>query len=556
MHAREHIKKALADALGTLGIARGDAILLEHPAELSHGDYATGAALQYAKQTGLAPRELAEKIVAALGTVEGVAKTEIAGPGFINFHLSSAALAETLQAARDEQWGRSKLYEGEHVLLEYTSPNLFKPLHVGNLVGNIVGESLARLFDFSAAQVTRINYPSDIGLTVAKGVWGIQKTGADPSDIHALGEAYRAGNQAYEEGGDAKKEIDDLNRRIYEGDAELNAVREAGVKTSLAHLNAICKQLGTSFDFELFESEAGKVGAEIVRNKIGEVFEESQGAVVFPGEKHGLHTRVFLNSAGWPTYEAKDIGNFKLKTGRYKSWTQYFVVTGAEQKEYFKVVIAAIRMLFPEAQQKIVAHVATGFLTPTTGKMSSRAGNVITGESILADLGEAAKERAKESRADDTDALAQQVAVAAIKYQILKQAAGKDIIFDRERALSLEGDSGPYLQYSHARTSAILEKAAEQGVTPKADAAAEPNDVARLVSRFPDIVERAAQMREPHIVTTYLVQLAGAFNSYYAQVHILDGSTSSPHKVALTDAVRQTLKNGLYLLGIPAPTLM
>ena len=146
--------------------------------------------------------------------------------------------------------------------------------------------------------------------------------------------------------------------------------------------------------------------------------------------------------------------------------------------------------------------------------------------------------------------------MAAIKYQILKQASGKDIIFDRERALSLEGDSGPYLQYAHARAHQIIERAKLSGIKPQVDTNAELNDVSRLLIRFPEIVEDASRLLEPHFLTNFLIALAGAFNSWYAQEQILDGTASAPHKCALTDAVRTTLKNGLWLLGIPAPPKM
>jgi arginyl-tRNA synthetase len=188
--------------------------------------------------------------------------------------------------------------------------------------------------------------------------------------------------------------------------------------------------------------------------------------------------------------------------------------------------------------------------------MSSRKGNVVTGESLLEELREVARERAKESRADDADKLAENVAVAAIKYQILKQASGRDIIFDRARALSLEGDSGPYLQYAHARAHAVVEKAKEQKVKAKVDSGAQPAELSRLLHRFPEVVERAARELEPHLLTNYLLEFASAFNRWYANEQILDDSSGSPHKVALTDAVRSTLKNGLWLLGIPAPEKM
>lgn len=556
MNVRDSIEKVLVNALIGLGV-ENPVVAIEHPAELDHGDYASSAALQYAKQLGMNPRSLAEKIVASLGGIDGVEKIEIAGPGFINFWLNSPALAASLNAARArDMWGAHEQLRGEEVLLEYTSPNLFKPLHVGNLVGNIVGEAISRLLQFSGATVHRINYPSDIGLTVAKGVWGLMKTGGDPHNIAALGEAYRIGNEAYETDSASKAEIDAINKRIYEGDVELNALRKAGVETSLAHLDAICRQLGTTFDFELFESETGLVGRDIVLAHVGDVFQKSDGAVVFPGEQYGLHTRVFVNSAGLPTYEAKDVGNFKLKAEKFPHWSRYIVVTGVEQLEYFKVVIAAIQKIFPETTSKIVMHIPTGFLTLTTGKMSSRKGNVLTGESLLADLGESAKARAKESRADDKETLARDVAVAAIKYQILKQGSRRNIVFDKEESLSLEGDSGPYLQYAHARAHQIVARAKSEGVASEIDISAGANDVVRLLHRFPEVVEYAAGLLEPHIVATYLTHLAGEFNSWYANEQILDGTPAAAHKVAVVDAVRRTLKNGLWILGIQAPEKM
>ncbi|MDZ4227175.1 MAG: DALR anticodon-binding domain-containing protein, partial [Patescibacteria group bacterium] len=148
------------------------------------------------------------------------------------------------------------------------------------------------------------------------------------------------------------------------------------------------------------------------------------------------------------------------------------------------------------------------------------------------------------------------IAVAAIKYQVLRQQSRKDIIFDRERALSLEGDSGPYLQYAYARANAVVEKAEKVGVKAAVDADAEAIELTRLVHRFPEAVEYAARELEPHLLTNYLLELASRFNSWYAQVHILDSSSESPHKVAVTDAVRKTLKNGLWILGIPSPEHM
>lgn len=575
MNPASAIREKLESVLNTLDIPISpEEIELELTSNLAHGDYTTNVALKacgplnhgnfsndYEKNAswtvgrpnpkpGMNPRSVAEKIAAELRSVEGVQGVEVAGPGFINFTLAPTVLADVVKAA-NSGWGKNDRLAKEMILMEYTSPNLFKPLHIGNLIGNIIGESVSRLFEFSGAEVKRINYPSDIGLPVAKCVWGLKKTGSDPRDIIALGEAYRVGNAAYEEG--SKEEIDAINKALYaDSDPTLTALREAGINTSRKHLDALCEKLGTTFDYVFFESDTGPIGKRIVQEH-PEIFEKSDGATVYKGEKVGLHTRVFVNSAGLPTYEAKDLGNFELKREQYPEWSRSYIVVGNEQKEYLKVVFAAIKEVFPEANEKTLAHIANGFLTLTTGKMSSRLGNVITGESLIEELIEVAKEHAAESRADDKEKLAEEVAVAALKFQILKGGTSKDMVFDKEKALSVDGDSGPYLQYTHARTQAIIEKAKEAKVKAKYDARESPSDLVRLVYRFPEIVLRAQEDLEPHILANYLIQVASAFNSWYAKEQILDGTDAAPHKVALADITRLTLKNGLWLLGIPTP---
>ncbi len=555
------IRTAVADALVKLGFTGKD-FVIEHPENLAFGDYACNAAMVCAKQAGKNPRALAEEIRDALaGQIEYVERIEVAGAGFLNFYLAREFFAEEIAriAALKENWGRNALCEDTMVLLEYTSPNLFKPLHVGNLVGNIVGEAISRLFAFCGAEVKRINYPSDIGLTVAKGVWGLQQTGGDPEDILALGEAYRVGNDAYEHNADAKLQIESVNRSLYAGDdAALNELRAKGLRTSKAKLDALCALLGTSFDAVIYESEAGPQGTQIVKAHTGTVFEESEGAIVYKGEKAGLHTRVFLNSQGLPTYEAKDLGNFAIKQERYPQWDVSIIVTGNEQSEYFKVEYAAIRDVFGVPEHKKLVHIPTGFLTLTTGKMSSRKGNVLTGESLLEALQEESKKRAEESRAEDVRALAEMVAVAALKYQILKHGIGSNIVFDKEKALSFEGDSGPYLQYTYARIGSVIEKAQAVGIAPSvAVPPAIVYDIEKVLYRFEEVVRDAIEAYEPQGIITYLTQLCGMFNSFYAHEKIADADdVYAPYKLALAQSVRLTLHNGLSVLGMQAPERM
>ncbi len=556
MDIRKNLKEAIARSLGEVGIsAFADEIPLEHPADLKNGDYSSGAALRYAKQAGMAPRALAEKVVASLGTVKGVAKIEIAGAGFVNFYLDTSVLAAAIEEARQEDmWGAGHAQAGKTILMEYTDPNPFKEFHIGHLVPNAIGESISRLLQFSGATVQRANYQGDVGIHVAKSMFVLlEKNISDPT-IQDLAGAYPEGSRLYDEDPQAKAAIEALNKKIYDkSEQKINELYEKGRRLSLEHFEEIYKILGTKFDHYFFESETAPKGVAIVRAH-PEIFSESEGAVIFRGEEYGLHTRVFLNKTGLPTYEAKELGLAQMKLEAC-DFDRTITITANEQKDYFTVVMKAMELAMPETLGKVTFR-THGLLRFAEGKMSSRTGNIIRGEDLIADLAAQAKVRAAESRADDADKLAQDIAVAAIKYQILKQTSGKDIIFDRERALSLEGDSGPYLQYAHARAQQIVEKAKEQGVIATVDADAAADDLTRLLHRFPESVEYAAAHLEPHLLTNYLLELAGAFNSWYAQVHVLDGSTNAPHKVALVDAVRRTLKNGLWMLGIPAPEKM
>ncbi len=555
------IEEAITRTLGELGI-EGVAPTLEHPADLSYGDYSTNVALAAAKAAKKNPKALADEIVAKLGAIEGVEKVGVAGPGFINFHLTRAFFADSVAdvVAVGKDWGKNALLKGKKVIVEYTSPNLFKPLHVGNLMSNINGESLARLFEFAAAEVKRFNYPSDIGLTVAKAVWGVQKAGADPDDIHAIGKAYAQGATAYEEDEVAKVEIVEINKKLYDkSDTDLDLIYQKGRATSLRHLLELCKLLGTEkFDFEFYESQAAPRGLATVLEHVDDgIFEKSDGAVIFRGEEYGLHTEVFVNSQGLPTYGAKDMGVVAYKREVYP-FDFALIETGGEQSQYFKVIFKAAEKIYPDLEGK-QHHIGHGYLTLTTGKMASRKGNVLTGEAILTDLRAAALEKmAERDLGDDKQAIADAVAVAAIKYSLLRQGIDKNVVFDREAALSFEGDSGPYLQYSHTRAVSVLAKAKAEKVVASAALAPESvTDLERVLYRFPEVVARATAEYEPHYVTTYLTELAGMFNSWYATGKIVDGADPhSPYKVALTQAFATTMANGLWLLGIKAPERM
>ena len=551
--------RALRSALEKLGISHAEPELA-HPAELSHGDYATNVVLIAAKKIGENPKTFAEKIVAALGSIEGIEKIEVAGPGFINFHLARTVFAESVHhiLSTPDTWGSNEDAKGRKVVVEYSQPNPFKPFHIGHLMSTTIGESLSRLVEWAGANVFRANYQGDIGPHVAKCIWGLQKKGGDPHDVKALGDAYVFGNTAYEDDPKAKEEIDALNVRLYAKDDVLKDVYDAGRAASLARFEEIYTTLGTHFDHYFFESETGPIGLMMVEEGLKKgIFEKSDGAIIYKGETRGLHTRVFVTSKGIQTYETKELGLAKAKYGLFP-YDLNLTTVAVEQDGYFKVIESALAELWPEIKGKYT-HVPHGMMQLTTGKMSSRKGNVITGESLIEEMRQKAFEKmADRDLGEAKQAVADSVAVAAIKYAVLKQGTGKNIIFDPEQSLSFEGDSGPYLQYSHVRAFSVLRKAEEENIVARVEGASMAvTELERLLYRFPEIVARAQKEYEPHHITTYLTDIAGAFNSWYAKEQIVkkDDSTS-PYKVALTEAFAQTMRNGLWLLGISVPAKM
>lgn len=548
------LTEMLKSALQTCG-ATGT-IVLEHPADTAHGDFSCNIALALAKEVGMNPREFAEKIVAELPAHGDVERVEVAGAGFINFYLAKDFFGRITNEVTPE-WGKSKTYSGKRVMVEYTDPNPFKELHIGHLVPNALGESLARLHEFAGAEVRRVTFQGDVGMHVAKAIWGLQKNGfaaGDSITAQDLGKAYATGATAFEEEQGAAEEIKKLNKVIYQrSDDEINALYDAGKAVSIAYFEQAYELLGTDFDHYFFESVTGPLGQVEVEQHIGSLFKESNGAVIFEGEQYGLHTRVFVNNEGLPTYEAKDIGLILAK----KAWWPFDVaitVTGTEQESYFRVVSKAAELM-GIADENSVRLVPNGMLKLTEGKMSSRTGDVIAAFTFVHDITQRVAERMRDGVDEQT---AQQVAVGAIKYAILKNTSGKDILFDPNNSIALEGDTGPYLQYTHARAQSLLRKASDQGVDAH-DASRgelEITEVEKLLYRFPEVVERAVVEYQPHYVANFLSELASAYNSWYAAEQVLDGGEEQGYKVALTHAVATTLRNGLWTLGIEAPEKM
>jgi arginyl-tRNA synthetase len=576
MKIQELIKVQISKALTKEAIAVPD-FGLEHPEDSLHGDYSSNIAMMIAKSLGKKPVEVAQNIAEIINKnlPEEIKKVEVAGPGFINFFVAEKFVTQSVLAilAKGEKYGHSSDGSKRRVLVEYTDPNTFKVFHIGHLMSNSIGESIARLIESDGVDVVRVCYPSDIGLHIAKAIWAISQNLQDMPDSSApigirtdfLGRMYVLGTKTYDENPEIKKEIDDLNKKIYDkSDDKINEIYEKGRKWSLDHFDLLYKILGTKFDKFIFESEMASIGLDVVKQNIGKVFELSDGATVFKGEEYGLHTRVFINSHGIPTYEAKDLGLNITKFKNYPDAIESIIITASEQNDYFRV-IKKVLLLIDETNGNKTKHIGHGMMRFAEGKMSSRTGNVVTADALIEDIKELVKDKIKDRKLskEDADEIANIVAVGAIKYTILRSAVGSNIVFDSASSISFEGDSGPYLQYSAVRAQSIIEKAKEEKID-LAETSPEniptPSTVyplEKMLVKFEEIVSRSRADLAPQTIASYLVALAGLFNSFYASQVIVDKNNPlSLYYVALTKAFLITMTNGLHLLGIKVPRRM
>ena len=531
--------------------------------EEQFGDFACNVALQLAKELKQSPREVAEKLKDYLEAHNdsSLAKVEVAGPGFLNFTVTDSVL---LEALTPKNLGRNDLYKGKTVVAEYSDPNPFKVLHAGHLYTTITGDAIASLLENAGGKVHRLNYGGDVGLHVGKTMWAIVQFlgGEHPDKLAKVDEAtrlewvsarYVEGNNAYEDDPQAKREITDYNKQVYE--LHTNKDHESAFakiywtcrEWSYQGFDKLYKQLRIDpFEKYIPESEVTPLGLEMVQKGLAKgVFEKSDGAVIFKGEDHGLHTRVFINSNGLPTYEAKDLGLAATK------WQEYHfdlgvIITANDIVEYMKVVLQALSHFYPEVVERS-KHLTHGVIKLPGGvKMSSRKGNILRAIDII----DAANEANKAANNQENE----ETVLAAIKYAFLKNRIGGDVIYDPAEAVALEGNSGPYLQYAHARACSILAKATTKPEQPKN---LEPGErsLVRKLSEYPDVVQQATSELMPHHICTYLYELAQVFNRFYEKNRVI-GDKRQAVRLSLVQAYANTLKNGLTLLNIPAPDKM
>ncbi|KKS97652.1 MAG: arginyl-tRNA synthetase, arginyl-tRNA synthetase [Candidatus Gottesmanbacteria bacterium GW2011_GWA2_43_14] len=602
-------------------------IKLEHPSNENYGDYSSNIAMIMASKIKIKPIKLAENISRELNDYIGrgqsisyishskeskevefivsdiLENSNGVVPGFINLKLAEKFLISQMGEVPDSKKSVKtvktdpfsyKFLTGKKLIFEFTDPNPFKEFHIGHLYSNAVGETIARTSEELGADVRRANYFGDVGMHVAKSIWGMKKLDKKMEDkslgekVKYLGEAYALGATAYGEDDKAKEEMTRINFLVFiaaqeymqkkmkwipqidyrqfirpdeKETEEVAALFEKGREWSLAYFESIYERLGTKFDYYYPESIVGEYGMQTVKDALEKgIFEKSDGAVVFHGEKYGLHTRVFVNALGLPTYEAKELG---LAPTKYKDFQYDFsmIITAKEINEYFQVLLKVLSFLKPELAAK-TRHLGHGIVRLPEGKMSSRTGKIVTGEKLLEMVKAKLKERLDTTKSDqytkeESELILEKTAVAAVKYSMLKVALPADLVFDLEKSVNFDGDSGPYLQYTYARCRSVLRKAEESGVKRASEAPVDLNkeekNLLRTFYKFEEAVLEAGKNFSPSTIAGYLYDLAQKYNLFYSKHSILGKGKALPatqFRIALTQTTSEIVKKGLWLLGI------
>ena len=560
-------------------------------------DYSTNAPFKLAKDLHKNPMSIAEELLEAFANVatngellaseprndgrerSGSQKVSTTPPGFLNFKIDDSYFDEKLNDLYEsfDNEIKSNEFNGKTVICEFSDPNPFKVLHVGHLYTSVVGDSISRLYEYAGAKVVRANFGGDVGLHVAKTMYILLQKDTNDLKIEDIAKSYVEGTAAYEEDETARQEITKLNKEIYKINSEnihgteLSDLYWKGRELSYEYFNNFYARVGVKFDKYYPESTVAGLGLKIVKRELENgVYEMSDGAVVFRGEKYGLHTRVFINKEGVPTYETKDVGLIFTKNEDYH-FDKSVVITGNEQSDYMKVVLKSVEQYAKDLVEK-TSHLTHGLVKlPGNVKMSSRKGNFLKAVDVL-DL----VEDELKSAYNSTD---EKVSLAATKYAFLKYKMGGDIIFDPKESVKMTGNSGPYLLYSSVRAKKILTKGAENAqranvATNGELLASEPRNDGRersgsrvrvLASHEKSIIKKLLEYKTllndavaemaPHKVAGYLYELAQDFSRFYENCQVA-GSDEEAERMKIVRVYLDTMTHGLNILGIEIPEEM
>ncbi len=562
---KEEILKNLKIVLKKIGATDVEPTL-EKPANSDFGDYSTSLPLKLTKQLKKNPMTIAEEIVKNFPKNDLIEKIDVIKPGFINFWISNVQLINQLYITvkNDLNYPEYHLGKNKKLMVEFAHPNTHKLFHIGHLRNISTGEALVRIFEAVGNKVIRGNYEGDVGLHIAKCLYGIQNSKFIIQNLKTLqeriefiGKMYSAGTKAYEDDPKAKEEILRINKMIYDRDPEIMDLWTETRKWSLDYFDLNYKRFYSYFDRLYFESEIHKRGLEISKEILKKgILEESQGAVVFNGKKYGLDTRVFINSLGYPTYEGKELALAEKEFSDFGELDKIIHTVTPEQTSFFKVTFKVEELIDEKKYKGKQLHLAYEWVKLKAGKMSSREGNIIEANWLIDEVKKKIAEKFK-CNEETTEILA----VASVKYSFLKNGTQTIIHFDIDESIAVDGNSAPYLIYTYVRCQSVLNKSDFNNETRLRlsgfDGQAikqlnnDESNVLRLINQFPEIVQQSAIQLSPNLIANYLYDLAQKYNYFYQKNKILESDEKiKQFRLMLTAATGKVIKEGLYLLGI------
>ena len=566
---KELIAKLIAQVIGNEVTVEEINAKVEVPKDNTNGDLAYPC-FNIAKVLKKSPVMIANEIKEKIELTSDFSKVEAVN-GFLNFYLNSSNISKEVLSKLVEQkdeYGKSNEGKNKNVVIDYSSPNIAKPFHLGHFRNTVLGSALYKLYTNLGYNVIGVNHLGDwgrqFGLLIEgyrlfKDEYDIEK---DPLGV--LSDIYvRISKLAKEDEAVMNKARENF-KKLEDGDEESRKLWEFFREISLREYNRIYEILGSKFDSYNGEAFYSDKMDEVVESldKKG-VLVESEGArVVHVGDD--MPPCIILKSNGSTIYATRDLAAILYRVRTY-DFTKAIYITATEQNLHFKQIFEVAKYLVDEKYQKGLVHVSYGMIRLKTGKMSTREGNVIYINELINEAIEKSKKimLEKNPNTENIDLLAKQIGVGALTFNYLKSNKNKDIIFDLDETLRFDGETGPYVQYTYVRTKALLEKAGfdisnVENVSYDLLQKQEEVELIKALEKFDKIVKRAADEFEPSILARYLIEVATLYSKFYNECNVisLEDEKLKEARCVLTYAAGIVLKNGLKILGIEAPDKM
>lgn len=541
-----------------------DETQLELPRQKEHGDFACPVAMRIGKRKGKNPREIAEKILSNIPENNVIEKAEIAGPGFINITLNPDFIAEELSQFHPTEKVTSD--NPKKVEVEFGNPNIAKPLHFGHFRGLIIGESLARLLRFTGSEVLTDNFIGDWGTQFGKLIVAIRKWGKkeeiDKNPTEELVRLYRKFHDEIQKNPELEKEgAEEFRKMEQDRDEENLKLWKWIVGESMKDFYEVAGRLDAHYDVIRGESFYEEMLPKVLKKleESGVATREKEGAlVVHFAEETKLPPMIFQKTDGATLYQTRDLAKIIFYHG--ENFDQMVYIVGSEQSLHFRQVFQTAKLLGYSGNW---VHANHGLIRLPEGRMSTRAGRSIGLDEVLGEAKnrslEILRQHNSEFSGEELNELAEMIAMGALKFNDLSQNRRTDITFDWKKMLSFEGFSAPFLQYSAVRCASILRKAEKLIIKNEELRIKHPAELslAKKILGFPAVVLESANALESHHLAKYLFELAGEYNSFYANCPVLKAEgEEKTTRLFLTQKTGETLKQGLYLLGIKTPERM